>query len=317
MNRRRSIILASLMSLMLLSGAIQATEAGEIIAAKKGKVYHNHPRDCASARRIQAENRITFPSAKEAVRAGRRLCRRCQALDRKAAEGKDKPVRPDRSGDEKRTRPPGDARGERQSGPPPKRRERDTEIVLSEIVGVSKVLVGGTLELDNGEKAVLLGVICPDRGQPIAKEAARFLTDQVGERRLRISFDDTPGGSSRRDALGRLRVFATPVPGGRDVGAELIFQGYGWLDRAMRFSRRAEYLRHEESAWRDGRGIWKQFKTPADNPEVITGRHAWYYHRPNCRHARHMNGVMAMRLNEAKARRLAPCSEYRVRTKSH
>ncbi len=317
MKRRRSFVLATPITILLLWSAVQPTSAGGIIAAKKGKVYHSHPRDCASARRIQAENRITFPSAKEAVRAGRRLCRRCEALDRKAAQEKDKPVGPDRSGDEKRTRPPGDARGERQSGPPQKHRDGNTETALPEIVGVSKVLVGGTLELDNGEKAVLLGVICPDRGQPMAKEATRFLTDQVGERRLRISFDDTPGGSPRRDALGRLRVFATPVPDGRDLGAELIFQGFGWLDRDMRFSRRAEYLRHEESAWRDGRGIWKQSKTPSDNPEVITGRHAWHYHRPNCRHARHMIGVMTMGLNEAKARRLAPCSEYRVRTKTH
>lgn len=313
MNRRSAHRLAWMPMIVLGWSAPAAASAGEIIAAKTGKVYHSHPRDCASARRIQPENRITFPSAKEAIRAGRRQCRRCEALDRKARAGKSEP---DRSDGEPSTHPPEKARRDGVTvRPQSDRRDMSSRVSLPEVVGVAKVLEGGTLELDIGEKAVLLGIVFPQRGQPLAREAARFLTDQVRGRRLRIAYDDAREGGPTRDPLGRLRIYATPIPDGRDLGAELIFQGYAWLDRDRRFGRRAEFLRNEEAAWRDQRGIWKPTPDSEDDPEVITGRHAWEYHRPNCRHKRLMSDVLTMPLTEAQARRLVPCGAYRSRSK--
>ena len=108
-----------------------------------------------------------------------------------------------------------------------------------------------------------------------------------------------------------MRLHVTPDPDGRDLAGELIFQGYGWLDRDANFRRRAEYLRLEEIAWRTPRGIWRKLESPAGESKVVTGRHASEYHRPKCIHARHLSDVMDMSLNEAKSRRLVPCSEFR------
>lgn len=184
---------------------------------------------------------------------------------------------------------------------------------MPEVLAVAEVLAGGTLVLDNGEKAVLLGVVCPDRGQPNWRDAVRFLEEQTRGRRLRLSADEAAWGRPPRDALGRLVLYAMPEPDGRDLGGELLFQGYAWLDRGAAFTRRAAYLRHEEAAWRAGRGIWKQ--APGDARDVVTGRHAWAFHPPGCRHARYMCGLRTLSLNEARSRRLVPCSEFHEKAK--
>ncbi|MBK8271010.1 MAG: thermonuclease family protein [Planctomycetes bacterium] len=118
--------------------------------------------------------------------------------------------------------------------------------------------------------------------------------------------------SDRRDALGRLLVYATPEPNGRDLGGELIFQGYAWADRDVPFVRYEEYVRYEEDAWRAGRGIWQRGeKLESGSESVVTGRHAHCYHSPGCQHAKYMANVMTLTLSDARARRLVPCSEFR------
>jgi hypothetical protein len=171
------------------------------------------------------------------------------------------------------------------------------------------------MELDVGEKVRLLGVVCPGEGQPYAEDAVRFIKEQTQGRRVRMARDVSPGPIGHRDTLGRLLVYMKPEPDGRDLGAELIFQGYAWLDREARFQRRAEYARREEEAWRAGRGIWKPSKGAAGKRKVVTGRHAQYYHDAKCPHASHLAGKITLTLNEARSRRLPPCAHYRVKGK--
>ena len=103
-------------------------------------------------------------------------------------------------------------------------------------------------------------------------------------------------------------MYLTPDPDGRDLGGELFFQGFAWLDRAASFDRRAEYTRREEEAWQAKRGIWQPLDGEAGKREVVTGRHAPYYHEPDCPRAVHLTGKMELTLNEAKARRLPPAA---------
>ncbi len=115
----------------------------------------------------------------------------------------------------------------------------------------------------------------------------------------------------QRDELGRLLVYLSPEPDGRDLGAELLFQGYAWLDRQSAFERRREYVNREEEAWRSGRGIWQPLGSPAGERKVVSGRFAENYHDPKCPHVAHHSGKITLTVNEAKARRLTPCSYFR------
>ena len=122
--------------------------------------------------------------------------------------------------------------------------------------------------------------------------------------------------AGRRDALGRLLVYMTPQPDGRDLGGELLFRGYAWLDRGARFDRRPEYARREEEAWRAGRGVWRQLDGAAGESKVVTGRHAHHYHDLNCPHVQHLTGKFTITLNEAKSRRRPPCPRYHATDKN-
>jgi len=310
MRLSRWALVCLLPGVSLVATAVPAAGAG-IIGTQRGKVYHVYPVDCGSAKRIQDDNKIVFESVEEAEAAGRRLCKRCADLARKAKARGDAPKPRARGGSR------GDDSGRRRSPDPVPPRPPGVGDVGSgeppERVRVSKVLVGGTLVLDNGEKAVLLGVVWPPRSQPMAKDAVRLAKEQTRGRQLSVRHDTSSFGVRRRDGLGRLVVYATPEPDGRDLAGELIFQGFGWLDRGTRFARRDEYLRQEDAAWRAGRGIWKHLVGKEGDRKVVTGRHADHYHHLKCPHVKHLTGVMELAINEAKDRRLTPCADYRPR----
>ncbi len=296
--------------LLATSALAIATLLGEVIGAKNSKVYHLYPEECGTAKRINAENIIRFASADEAERAGRRLCKACETLraKRELNDGKltGEPARSNK-------------KGENSSHPPPASQPFTGGVPsgsgVPQFARVTAVLPGGTVELDIGEKVRLFGVACPAEGQALANETVRFIDEQTRGRTVRLSQDPEAADAAPRDSLGRLAVYLTPQPDGRDLGGELIFQGFAWVDREARFDRRAEYARHEEAAWRDHRGIWKPLSGEAGKREVVTGRFAPYYHDAKCPHVPHLTGVVKMTVNEAKNRRLLPCPLYRVREK--
>ncbi len=284
-----------------------AAMGAEIVGTKSGKVYHTQGSACASAARISDTNKVRFASIEEAEQGGRRLCKRCEDLASRTPAEPAPPAPAERNGNDT-GRPPAGARAtERPTAEPPP--ATDAPDQPPEYARVVKVLYGGTCVLDNGDKAVLTGIVCPDRGQPLAKDAMRFLTEQTCDRVVRIVANDSP--HARRDALGRAIVYISQDPGGRDVAAEMLFQGYAWVDRCASHDRRSEYLRQEESAAQGQRGIWKALEGNSGEDAVVTGRHAWQYHSPKCRHVEHLCDPLSLTINEAKARRLTPCSEYR------
>lgn len=301
----------ALLPLCFLAAAAPDSNDGSVLGAKRGKVYHTYPSSCGSARRIGEANRVWFKSIEEAEKAGRRLCKRCQTLDRKAKEAEDaaKKARSE-PGFSKPKKKDGETRSDRSSTSRPA--EMRVPAVLPVLARVTAVLTGGSLVLDNGDKATPLGVVCPESGQPMARAASKWIRKQTDGQVVQLVHDSLPCSVQRRDGLGRGLVYVTLGPQGRDLGAELLRKGYGWLDRSAQFQRRAEYLVAETEAWRDGRGVWKRQSGTAGQEEVLTGRHAWAYHRPGCSHLQHLVGLMRMTLNEAKERRLVPCSQYRV-----
>lgn len=279
----------------------------EIFGTKQGKVYHTHPTECGSAKNILAENRIRYPSADAAERAGRRLCKHCANLDRLAEE---------RDAEKRSENPPEDDRADTQEQRQASRSGADRPAEPTEERGrVLKVLAGGTLVLEGGDKAALIGVLCPSRGQLKWKEAIRFLSERTKGQSIRMTGDASRCRSEPRDRLGRRWVYAAGDSDGHDLGGELLARGLGWVDRGPHFEQRPDYLAKEEEAWRGGRGIWKRLSGSTGGREVVTGRHARTYHRPDCRHVEHLTKVMKMSLNEATGRRLFPCADFRVAPK--
>lgn len=295
--------------LFLLVGAPAfAALVDAVIGTKNSKVYHTHPTECSSARRISADNRVTFASIQEAEESGRRLCKVCADIDRRQAEGGGA-GKPGKSGGKKTGRKSEPTPQDTPSGEEPQTGGTPAgDAAVPEFASVANVQTGGTIELDNGEKAVLVGVLCPEEGAPLAEDAARFIKEQTQGRRVKLARDPSPGPVGYYDDLGRMRVYLTPDPDGRDLGGELLFQGYAWLDRAASYDRRAEYSRREEEAWQAKRGIWKPLDGEAGRREVVTGRHASYYHEANCPRTVYLSGKMTLTLNEAKARRLPPAA---------
>lgn len=292
-----------------LSAAAAPEESGDaVLGTKRGKVYHTHSEACGSARMIGGANRVWFKSTEEAEKAGRRLCKRCQALDRKAKEAEEK-VRNEPEPSEPKKKAGRERPGRSSTSRPA---EKTAPVVLPELARVAAVLTGGTLVLDDGDKATLLGVVCPGSGQPRAKATVKWIREQTDGLTVQLVYDNLPCSVQRRDALGRRLVYVTLGLDGRDLGAELLRKGHGWLDRSVQFQRRSAYVFRETEAWRRGWGIWKRQTGPSGQEEVVTGRHAWAYHRPGCTHLQHLVGLLRMTLNEAKERRLVLCGEYRV-----
>ena len=270
-------------------------------ASKRSKIYH--ARACAAGAQIAETTTVRFATEAEAQASGRRLCKMCADLIRK--EAKAGPANPpkDAGGPPPQPKGPAATATSRPAGEAP-------EVPPS--ATVKKVLPGGTLVIDGDEHVCLAGVACPLEAQPLAKEAARFIREQTRNRRVRLI---APAGGARRDALGRLQVYLFAQPGDRDLGEELLYQGLGWLDRTAEVDRAAAYLKQEEDASHNHRGVWKPEEGEAGTQPVMIGRHAYQYHPMECPHNGRLTQPQKVTLNEAKARRMSPCEHYRA-TKS-
>ncbi len=272
------------------SAAAKLPISDPIIGAANGKVYHTHP-DCYSLKKIAAENRVTFGSVAMAEAEGRRQCKTCEKLHAKDAATKDGST----SNSEK-------TQSTQPSGPKWTNEDRTS-------VRVKTVLPGGTLILEKGEKATLVGVCFPLVRQEGAKETVRRVEERVSGVTVLLVGNTNQFG---RDSLGRMRVSIQPSEGRPDLGAELIAEGLAWCDSTMDFSGHAEYLKKEKEAWEKGKGIWKRLDGGAGKREVLVGRYAAHYHPVDCRHEAHLIESNRITLNEAKARRLTPCDLYRT-----
>lgn len=307
---------AMMAGLLLLCVAAPAT-AQEVVGAKNSKVYHLYPDECGSGKRIRPENAVRFASPEEAERAGRRLCKSCETLRLKKERGP-APRQPEKPGPQEpaESEPPQATReqtGDRRSleGAGHGTIEIERPPVPPIFANVTAVLSGGTIELDVGEKVVLAGIVCPTEGQPLAEEARLYVAEQVAGRRVQVRADRLAGDERGRDWLGRLPGYVMADPDGRDLGSELLFKGYAWLDRSGRCERMREYVLREEEAWRAKRGIWKPLDGEAGRREVVIGRGAHHYHDPRCPHVPHLSGRITVTVNEAKERRLPPCPLFR------
>lgn len=263
-----------------------------VVGTKEGRVYHTQP-ECPSAKKIAVENRVTFKTASEAQAEGRRLCKTCEMLVAVAARPSDNNTGPTKPG----------------QGQPPPATPKPTESELGRAVHVKRVLAGGTVELDTGDKLRIEGLCLPQVGQDQAEEAVSFIQERLRGSKVRVSPRVGDDNAPIRDDLGRItgRLYLDDQK--PDLADQLVAAGLAWANRCDPGDV-GYYLSLETEAWQKSRGIWKRFEGPAGRTEVLVGRYGLSYHPLGCPHAGHLTAISTITLNEAKARRLTPCDCY-------
>lgn len=125
---------------------------------------------------------------------------------------------------------------------------------------VVEVVDGDTLLVQAGEETRtvrLIGIDAPERSHPskpkeyLADEAASFLASLCEGKAVRME-----PGDEDADRHGRMLRYVR-LPDGRLANLEMIREGYAHVMRAFSFSRSAEFLRAEQEARREGKGLWK------------------------------------------------------------
>lgn len=136
---------------------------------------------------------------------------------------------------------------------PPAVRPQDTANVV-------EIVDGDTLVVQAGEETLtvrLIGIDAPERSHPLrpkeflADEAASFLASLCEGRTVRME-----RGDEDADRHGRLLRYVR-LPDGRLVNLEMVREGYASVLRRFAFARSAEFLRAEQEARREGKGLWK------------------------------------------------------------
>ncbi|QDV91780.1 hypothetical protein RAS2_28860 [Phycisphaerae bacterium RAS2] len=306
-------VLLILLGSLGLSPVAARAEGSACYGSKDSKVYHADAA-CPSGKKIIAENRIAFKSVADAEEQGRRLCRTCERrmASGKAREDKESAAPPpppptDDPAKEKRS-----GRGKNAASQPANSKPPVPRIDPARAMTVKRVLPGGAMLLDNGDKVRLLGVCCPEDRQPLAAEAVAHIEKLVKSRKCEQSWDGPASRPELRNENGQLLLFVAAGMNRVDLGGELIEQGLAWVDRDRACTKTDDYLTREHLAWSEGRGIWRRLDGVAGQARVLTGQYARHYHPTDCPHEVHLNEPSEITVNEAKARRLAPCCFYRA-----
>jgi len=289
--------------------------AAPVVAAKESKVYHTRPDDCGAAKNIIPQNRIEFESADAAEIQGRRKCMSCFKIEqREQREANNKSPEPPGQGEASelsggsQVEPPEEGSAEKNPRARPIRLDGDS----SRRVGIRKILPGGTIVLDSGERAALAGIVFPMPGQPTGRDAVRAARKLMRRGEFEMFTLAAPTRPAVRDRYGRLLVVLRSATDDEfDLAAELLGEGVAWLDPTLSFEQDTARERKQSDAVWSGRGIWKRFDGPAGRAQVMAGKDAFEYHPIGCPHAALLADATQVTLNEAKGRQLAPCEYVR------
>lgn len=126
------------------------------------------------------------------------------------------------------------------------------------LIVVSRVVDGDTLDLATRERVRLIGVDTPETKHPqkpvqrFGREATDFTTSLVQGKSVRLEYDQ-----QRQDKYGRTLAYVF-LEDGTFVNAEIIRQGYGFAYTRFPFKYLEEFRRLEREARESGRGMWAE-----------------------------------------------------------
>src|SRR5207247_153882 len=119
----------------------------------------------------------------------------------------------------------------------------DQAITQGDFDVVERVVDGGTLLLQSGERVRLIGVDTPEIKHPkkpveyFGKEASAFTRRVVEEKRVRLEFDQANAARGHKDRYGRTLAYVF-LEDGTLLNADIIKQGYGHAYTQFPFSAR-------------------------------------------------------------------------------
>lgn len=144
--------------------------------------------------------------------------------------------------------------------PPPTPTPSDDD----DLVRISRVVDGDTVELADGRRVRYIGINTPERDQPFYQEATDLNRELVEGKSARLEFDVAP-----RDQYGRILAYVWI--GEMMANMEIVSRGYAnvfTVPPNVRYE--AEFRAAERDARDSGRGLWR----PASVPLKITALNA-------------------------------------------
>ncbi len=135
---------------------------------------------------------------------------------------------------------------------------------------VTKPVDGDTIVVDmNGKNETVrfIGVDTPETHKPntpvqcYGPAAAAYTKNLIGTNKVRLEADPT---NQNRDRYNRLLRYVY-LPDGRLVQAELVKNGYGFAYTSFPFTKKDEFVKLEEQAKTDAKGLWGNCTVTDDN----------------------------------------------------
>ena len=117
--------------------------------------------------------------------------------------------------------------------------------------------IGRNHECGKKEKVRLIGVDTPEKdgpytkAEPFNREASAFTKMMVKGNSVRLEYD-----WQKRDKYGRLLAYVY-LEDSTFLNAELVKQGYATVFRKFRFKYRDNFIRYEQEAKKNKKGLWK------------------------------------------------------------
>jgi endonuclease YncB( thermonuclease family) len=111
---------------------------------------------------------------------------------------------------------------------------------------VVDVASNGDLYLSNGTKLRLMGIDLPSTYQCFGDERLAYMREHLVGKTVDYAIE-------KHDLLGKSLAY---VNAGGDVGADLIYMGYGFALRSFKYSKQDRYRGAEGAAMKAGRGLW-------------------------------------------------------------
>jgi micrococcal nuclease len=140
------------------------------------------------------------------------------------------------------------------------------------------VIDGDTIELTGGDRLRLLGIDCPERGEPFYDSALAFIRQTVLDKHIRVEYS-----RRRRDGYGRIlgfiyidSVFINDAIIRNGLGNVYLFNDNPGDDDNLK-----KLISAQNEAIDKGRGIWSQSYQEEDYYLARAGSHR--FHRPFCR----------------------------------
>jgi micrococcal nuclease len=174
---------------------------------------------------------------------------------------------------------------------------------------VIRIIDGDTVELLGGDRLRLLGIDCPERGEPFYDSATNYLTRLALDKITQVGFSHR-----RRDGYGRLLAYMTIDS--QFVNAMMVRSGLAYVylfdDNLADRENIERLLAAQNDAINHGRGIWSVERRPESY--YVAKKGSLRFHRPGCSSVKNLSPGEYTKFDsrlEAFRKGLSPCRNCR------